>query len=90
MQPYTSLISGEDAGDTIASKLAIAWLLTKLTMEEQDILYLWLIEELNFTEIGKIIGNKYRDGPLTGSAIRYHKDRCKIKLQQYREAIYDR
>lgn len=88
MSAFANLYT-EDFGAEIDNRLTIEWLLSLLTPEEREILLLWKVEELNFKEIGKIIGKKYRaDGePLTGSAIRYHKEQIIEKLQPYREAL---
>lgn len=72
----------EDFGDEVLDRLTIEWLRSKLEPEEWEILHLWVIEELTFSEIGKIIGYKYRGKELTGSAIRYHKDRIIKKLRE--------
>ena len=77
----------EEFGGNVIDRLTAEWLLARLTEEEQEILRLWIVEERNFAEIGKIVGLKYRGRELTGSAIRYHKDRIRAKLQQYREAV---
>lgn len=76
-----------DSGDDILNRLTVDWLMAKLDEEEREILDLWLIKELNFEEIGQIIGMKYRGRVLTGSAIRYHKDRILDHLRQYAGAV---
>lgn len=76
----------EDFGGTVDNRLVIEFLMSKLEPEEAEILWLHEIEELTFAEIGKIIGLKYRGKELTGSAIRYHKDKIVARLQQYRDA----
>lgn len=81
----THVLSQEDFGNEVFNKLTVEWLQTKLAPEEWEILHLWIIEELNFSEIGKIIGYKYRGKELTGSAIRYHKDRILARLRTMTE-----
>lgn len=74
-------------GDDVLNRLTVDWLLDKLEEEEIEILNLWLLQELTFEEIGQIVGLKYRGRVLTGSAIRYHKDRIVARLREYREAV---
>jgi DNA-directed RNA polymerase specialized sigma24 family protein len=59
----------------VLNKVAIEAVLGRLTDEEREIIELWIWHDLNFDEIGEIVGQKYRGRPLTGSAIRYHKNR---------------
>jgi DNA-directed RNA polymerase specialized sigma subunit len=74
----------EGMGGDVFDRLTLEYLMAKLDPEEQEILHLWVIRELNFTEIGKIIGLKYRGRELTGSAIRYHKEKILARLAEYR------
>lgn len=77
----------EDFSTNVTNRLAVEWLLDKLTPEQVEIFILHEIEELTFAEIGKIVGLKYRGRELSGSAIRYHKDSIKEKLAEFREAV---
>jgi DNA-directed RNA polymerase specialized sigma24 family protein len=71
----------EIEGDVL-TRITVEWLLNHLAPEEQEILILHEIEELTFAEIGKIIGHKYRGRALTGSTIKYHKDKILARLRQ--------
>lgn len=79
--------AGEDHSTTVLNRMTIERLRKELTDEEWEIWYLWAVEELTFSEIGKIIGLKYRGKELTGSAIRYHRDRIQEKLLCFKEAV---
>lgn len=83
----TVMTAHEDFGTEVLNRMTVDYLMSKLEAEEVEIVHLWVIEELTFAEIGKIIGLKYRGRELTGSAIRYHKDRIMVKLQGQRDAI---
>lgn len=80
-----NVLSQDDFGADVLNRLTLEWVRSKLAPEEWEILHLWIIEELNFAEIGKIIGYKYRGKELTGSAIRYHKDRILARLRTLTE-----
>ena len=82
-----SKLHTDEFGGTVENRLTVEWLLSKLKPEEAEILWLHEIEEMTFSEIGTVIGLKYRGKELTGSAIRYHKDKIYAKLHQYRDAI---
>jgi DNA-directed RNA polymerase specialized sigma24 family protein len=82
-----STADAEDFGGVVITRLTVEWLMTHLSEEERAILWLHEIEELTLEEIGKIIGKKYRGKELTGSAIRYHKDKILERLQQYRSHV---
>lgn len=71
----------------VITRLTVEWLLSHLTEEEREIMQLWVVEELTNAEIGKIVGLKHRGRELTGSAIRYRKDRIKEKLEQFRTSV---
>jgi DNA-directed RNA polymerase specialized sigma subunit len=71
----------------VINRLTVEWLMGHLSEEEREIMHLWVIEERTFSEIGKIVGMKYRGRELTGSAIRYHKDRILTLLQKYRDEV---
>lgn len=70
-------------GDVI-DRLTLEWLLSHLTDEEQDLLWLHEVEEMTLEEVGRVIGLKYRGKELTGSAIRYHKDKILQRLRHLR------
>jgi thymidylate synthase len=78
---------GSDHGAEVLNRLTIERLQKELTAEECEIWYLWAAEELTFGEIGRIIGLKYRGKELTGSAIRYHRDRILEKLHAFKAYI---
>lgn len=59
------------AEDALLDKIMVERLLSRLTPEEQDIVRLRIYEGCTYAEISKYIGPKYRDGTVTGSAIRY-------------------
>lgn len=82
----TAPLEAVEFGNSVINRLTVEWLMQQLTPAEQEILHLWVIEELTFSEIGKIVGLKYRGKELTGSGIRYHKDRILAKLQKFKEA----
>jgi len=88
-QPITShdTLEHDPAAGDVIDRLTVAWLMEQLKPEEREILHLWVVEDLTFAEIGKIVGLKYRGRELTGSAIKYHKDRIKAKLQEFRHAV---
>ena len=71
-------------GGEVINRLTVDWLMTQLGPEEREILWLHEVEELTLEEIGKLIGLKYRGKELTGSAIRYHKDKILQRLRQLR------
>jgi DNA-directed RNA polymerase specialized sigma24 family protein len=71
----------------IGDRLAVEYLLGKLSAEEQEILLLYHVQELTFSEIGKVVGLKYRQRELTGSAIRYHHEKIKQKLQKFKDDL---
>lgn len=79
--------SVEDHGEAVLDQLTIVRLKQELSEEEWEIWYMWAVEELTFAEIGKIIGLKYRGKELTGSAIRYHRDKIQEKLLKFREMV---
>lgn len=83
---YAAASTVEFDGEVI-NRLTVEWLMTQLSEEEREIMHLWVVEELTFAEIGKIVGLKYRGRELTGSAIRYHKDRIKAQLEKFRESV---
>lgn len=73
-------MAGHD--EQVLNKLTVQWLLLQLTDEERAIIELFFSGEYNFSEIGEIVGRKYRGGRiLSGSAIRYHKIRIIGKLR---------
>lgn len=74
-------------GDDVLNRLTVERLKSELTDEEWEIWYLWAAEEMTFSEIGKVIGLKYRGKELTGSAIRYHRDRIQEKLMAFKDAV---
>jgi len=65
----------DESGEEVIDRMTVEWLLDKLTPEQREILELRFLERLSYEEIGAVIGVKYRDGPLTGSAVRYHQQR---------------
>jgi DNA-directed RNA polymerase specialized sigma subunit len=71
--------------DSLENKILnrIFWdeVLSLLTDEEREIMELRLVEEKSFDEIGVIIGMKYRNRVLTGSNMRYHRDKIRHKLK---------
>lgn len=71
-----------DARVDILDKVALEAVLSRLAPEEREIIELWIWHDMNFDEIGDIIGKKYRGRPLTGSAIRYHKNRILKRMNQ--------
>lgn len=71
----------------VNDRLAVEYLLDRLTPEQQEILILHEIEELTFGEIGKIVGLKYRGKELSASAIRYHKDKIMVLLREFRTQV---
>lgn len=71
-------------GGGVINRLTVEWLMAQLGPEEQEILWLHEVEELTLEEIGKLIGLKYRGKELTGSAIRYHKDKVLQRLRLLR------
>lgn len=73
-----------DVGSDVLDRLTVDWLLTHLTDEQRDILYLWAVEERTLADIGRIVGLKYRGRALTGSVIAYHKKAICKRLQEYR------
>jgi DNA-directed RNA polymerase specialized sigma24 family protein len=73
--------------EDVTDRLAVEFLLNKLTPFEQEILLLHKVEELTFSEIGQVLGKKYRAKEFTGSAIRYHYEKIKRRLLKHREAI---
>lgn len=76
--------------DEVLNRLAVEFLMSKLNdAEDREILWLWAVEDLTFDEIGAIIGMKYRTPPrkLTGSCIRYHKEKLVALLAIYREDL---
>lgn len=77
----------KDAKIDVLDKVSLETVLAKLSPEERDIVELWIWQDMNFDEIGDVIGKKYRGRPLTGSAIRYHKNRI---LQRMRQWMVDR
>ena len=79
--------TADEYGEDVINKLTVTWLMEQLEPEEREILYLWVVEELTFAEIGKIVGIKYRGKELTGSAMRYHKDKIREKLAPFRKAV---
>ena len=83
--PHLTARNSEFSGPVI-DRLTVQWLLEQLGPEEQEILWLHEVEELTLEEIGKVIGIKYRGKELTGSAIRYHKDKILLRLRTFREA----
>jgi DNA-directed RNA polymerase specialized sigma24 family protein len=72
-----------DAKVDILDKVALETVLARLTPEEREIIELWIWQDMNFDEIGDVIGKKYRGRPLTGSAIRYHKNRILQRMRQW-------
>ena len=76
----------EEFDSEVINRLTVEWLMEQLAPAEREIMHLWVVEELTFSEIGKIVGLKYRGKELTGSAIRYHKDRIRQKLHKFRGA----
>lgn len=75
-----------EIGGAVIDRLTVEWLFARLSPEERDILWLYEVEELTLAEIGRLIGEKYRGKVLTGSAIRYHKDRILGRLRDLRVA----
>lgn len=69
-------------GDREILSISLSKVLLQLSEEERDIIYLWVVEELSFEQMGVIIGEKYRGRPLTGSVIRYHRDKILDKLRR--------
>lgn len=69
-------------GDDILERLTLDKFLAELEDEQsRDILKLWLYQELTWEEIGKVIGIKYKDRTLTGSVMRYHRNRVLAELR---------
>jgi DNA-directed RNA polymerase specialized sigma24 family protein len=85
IDPYSEL--EQTVPTDIGDRLAVEYLLAKLTPEERDILLLYHVEELTFGEIGQVVGLKYRQRELTGSAIRYHHEKIKQKLQRHKDEL---
>jgi DNA-directed RNA polymerase specialized sigma subunit len=57
-------------------------LVKDLSDEDKEILQLWLVQEYSFSKIGDIIGRKYRGKPLSGSGIRYLRDKIVEKMKE--------
>jgi hypothetical protein len=77
----------QEAKDTemeVLDRAAIEWLMGQLDAEEQDILKLWVVEEMNFEDIGIIVGTRYHDSPMKGTTVRYRKDKIMRKLREFR------
>lgn len=72
-----------DASIDILDKVALESTLSRLSPEEREIIELWIWHDMNFEEIGEVIGEKYRGRALTGSAIRYHKNRILSRMRQW-------
>ena len=72
----------DDFGRALVDKVTVEAFFKHLSAEERDILVLWLWEELPFDDIGQVIGERYRGRALTGSVIRYHRDRILIRLRE--------
>jgi DNA-directed RNA polymerase specialized sigma24 family protein len=73
--------------EEVLNRETIRWLLQKLMPEEQDILVLWAVEQRSFTDIGKIVGEKYHGNALPDTTIRYRKDRIMQRLREYRVEV---
>jgi DNA-directed RNA polymerase specialized sigma24 family protein len=74
----------DDFAAHLADRMAVEWLLTKLTPEERDILLLHAVERVPLEEIGQIIGERYYDGArVKVSTIRYRKDQIKRRLRDF-------
>jgi DNA-directed RNA polymerase specialized sigma24 family protein len=78
--------SEEDFSERVADRLTADWLLAKLVPWERELMILWAVEDMTNSEIGKILGKKYRGRVLTGGTIRYHKGRIRKKLADLRKA----
>lgn len=81
-QPPQSKEYMKDARVDILDKVALESVLSRLAPEEREIIELWIWQDMNFDEIGEVIGKKYRGRALTGSAIRYHKNRILKRMSQ--------
>lgn len=71
----------------VTDRLAVEYLLGKLTPLQQDILLLYHVEELTFSEIGAIVGHRYRRRKLSVSTIRYHHEKIKTILKGFRSDL---
>lgn len=80
-------VSSEDFGSDVINRLTVEWIKEHLTDEEWEILYLWSVENMTFTDIGKIVGEKYWGRELTESAMRYHRDKIKAKLSKFKDIL---
>lgn len=76
-----------DPEDEVLDRVSLEWLIGQLDSEERDILMLWVVEELNFDDIGTIIGNRYHNEPMRGTTIRYRKDKIMRKLREFRTEV---
>jgi len=66
---------------SIINAVTVEKILNTLSEEEKELLYLWLVDERPFVEIGEILGKKSRNKTLTDSAMRYRRDRLLDKLR---------
>jgi DNA-directed RNA polymerase specialized sigma24 family protein len=57
-------------------KLALEEAINTLTEEQREIVIRWTWHGQKFDEIGVDVGMKYRGRVLTGSTVRYHKNRA--------------
>ena len=76
-----------DPEDEVLDRVSTSWLLEQLTPEERDIITLWVVEDMNFDDIGEIVGERYHGAAMQGTTIRYRKDKIMRKLREFRTEL---
>jgi DNA-directed RNA polymerase specialized sigma24 family protein len=77
----------DDFSNEVLTRLAVEKLKELLTPEQFEIMWLKEVEGFTFDEVAAVIGPKYRGGEITGSAMRYHRDKIAEMLQEHRESF---
>lgn len=81
------IMRADTYGEPILDKVTVEKMMREcLDDEEVDILHHIFVDEYPYEKIGEIIGAKYRNKLLTGSGIRFLRDRIYAKLRAYMES----
>jgi hypothetical protein len=66
----------------VINRISIERAIEYLSKEDRAILHLWIWKDMSSDDIGVVIGNTFRQGPITGGAIRYRIKKIKRILRE--------